>query len=375
MDDIRTSRALVLVKPETFEMHEFPLPQLSADDAILKVERCGICGSDVEQYDGALASLGYTGAMIPGHEVLGMIASIGERASARWNVKVGDRVAVEPFISCLSCDNCLAGNRTHCNGRTVAGDNVASYGVVGLDVEPSLFGGYAEYMYLHPNSVLHRVPRDMDPDLAVLFNPLGAGIAWGYHEPNLRMGDSVAIMGSGQRGLACVVAAKAAGAGKIIITGTSRSPHKLELASVFGAHHTIVSDTEDVIESVMRLTDGKGVDIAIDTTPYSTQPFLDSLAIVKRGGTVVLPGVKGGNHVADFNSDQLIMKGITLRGALGVPSFAYREAVRLLTEGVAPFERMHSATYSLDEAEKAILHLAGRAPGQSAISVSIAPHL
>lgn len=367
-------RALVLVKPKTFEMHEFPLPVLSADDAILKVERCGICGSDVEQYDGALESQGYTGAMIPGHEVLGTIFAIGERAARKWKLAVGDRVAVEPFIPCLACEACLSGKRTDCSSSDlVPSDRIASYGVIGLDTAPFLFGGYSEYMYLHPNSILHRVPNAMDPDIAVLFNPLGAGIGWGYQDTGLRMGDTIVILGSGQRGLACVIAARAAGAGMIIVTGTSRSLHKLELAQDFGADAIIVSDQEDVVSRIDELTHGRGADIVVDTTPYSTQPFLDALAIVRRGGMVVVPGIKGGNTIPNFNSDILIAKGITLKGALGVSTAAYREAIRLLRVGATPFGRMHTATYALDRSEEAILHLAGREGHTSAISVAIAP--
>jgi threonine dehydrogenase-like Zn-dependent dehydrogenase len=372
---MRTSRALVLTKAKTLEMDEFPFPKLTADDAMLKVERCGICGSDVEQYDGALESIGYSGPMIPGHEPLGTIEAIGEKAAERWKVGVGDRVVVEPYIPCLACNACRRGETTNCTGSHLTSKLIASYGMISTDIKPHLFGAYSEYMYLHPNSVLHRVPKTLHPDIAVLFNPLAAGIGWGYEESNLRMGDTIVIFGSGQRGLACVIAARAAGAGRIIVTDMSRSVAKLELAREFGAHATIVADQEDVVARVTELTGGQLADVVVDTTPYATQPFLDALAVIRRGGTVVLPGVKGGRTVSEFNTDLLIIKAIKLRGALGVRSSAYREAIRLLTIGGLPYEKLHSASYSLDQAEKAILHLAGRIEAPLAISLTIAPHL
>jgi threonine dehydrogenase-like Zn-dependent dehydrogenase len=370
------SRAVVQTAARTFEVHDFALPQIGPDEALLRLELCGICGTDIEQYDGRLADKGYVeGPTIPGHEPLGIIERLGERAAERWGARVGDRIAVEPLIPCQRCEACRAGQTTRCSGwgrdegRHGAG---YSYGLLSTDIEPSLLGGYSEYMYLHPHTVFHQVPKHLPPEVAVLFNPLAAGIRWATTEPDLRLGDTIVVLGAGQRGLACVIAAKAAGAGQIIVTDLARSVNKLELARDLGADATIVADEEDVVESVRRLTKGRLADIVVDVTPVATQPILDAIEIVRFGGTVILAGVKGG-PTAPIDNDRLVFGSITLRGVFTVTSAAYREAIRLLTRGGPAFERLHTASYPLQRAEEAIHHLAGRLDGPPAISVSIAP--
>jgi threonine dehydrogenase-like Zn-dependent dehydrogenase len=372
----RSSRAVVQTGATTFELHEFALPSIGADDALLRMELCGICGTDIEQYDGRLEARGWTeGPTIPGHEPLGVIAQIGERAAERWGLRPGDRIAVEPLIPCQRCEACRSGQSTRCSGwgrdqgRHGAG---YSYGLLSTDIEPSLLGGYSEYMYLHPHSVLHRVPRELPAEIAVLFNPLAAGIRWATTEPDLRLGDTIVILGAGQRGLACVIAARAAGAGQIIVTDLARASVKLDLARDLGADAAIVADEEDVVQRVTELTGGRLADIVVDVTPVATQPILDAIEIVRFGGTIILAGVKGGPTAA-VDNDRLVFKSITVRGVFTVTSPAYREAIRLLTRGGPPYHRIHTASYPLERAEEAILHLAGRLDGPPAINVAISP--
>ncbi|MGH7802829.1 MAG: alcohol dehydrogenase catalytic domain-containing protein, partial [Candidatus Binatia bacterium] len=111
---MKTSRAIVQTGPRALELREFPLPEIDADSALLRIEACGICGSDVEQYTGTIP-VRYP--VIPGHEPLGTIEKIGDRAAKRWHVDVGDRVAVEAPIPCGHCRSCLLGRYHVCRGR------------------------------------------------------------------------------------------------------------------------------------------------------------------------------------------------------------------------------------------------------------------
>ncbi len=365
----RSSRAVVQTGVGSFEVHEFGLPEIGPDEALMRMELCGICGSDIEQYDGRFEEMGWTeGPTIPGHEPLGIIEQIGERAARRWGVGLGDRVAVEPLIPCGECEACREGQRTRCSGW----GRMYSYGLLGTDVEPQLLGGYSEYLYLHPNTVLHKMPLEMPATVAVLFNPLAAGVRWATTTPDLALGDTIVILGAGQRGLACVIAARAAGAGKIIVTDLARSADKLEFARELGAHGTIVADEEDVVARVMDLTGGRGADVVVDVTPVATQPILDAVDFVRNGGTIVLSGVKGGPRTA-LDTDEMVRKSITMRGVFTVDSPAYRRAIALLEHGGQPFERIHTASYGLERAEEAIHHLAGRLDGPPAVHVAIAP--
>ena len=369
MSDVNSSKAVVQTGVASFEVQEFGLPEIGPDEGLLRIELCGICGSDIEQYDGRFDEIGWTkGPTIPGHEPLGIIERIGERAAQRWGVAVGDRVAVEPLIPCGECEACREGLRTRCSGW----GRMYSYGLLDLAIEPQILGGYSEYMYLHPNTVLHRRPREMPVQIAVLFNPLAAGVRWAATAPALQIGDTIVVLGAGQRGLSCVIAARAAGAGKVIVTDLARAADKLEFARELGADATIVADEEDVVERVLQETGGRGADIVVDVTPVATQPILDAVAFVRNGGTIVLSGVKGGPRTA-LDTDEVVRKSITLKGVFTVDSPAYRRAIRLLEAGAGPYERFHTASYGLDRAEEAIHHLAGRLDAPPAVHVAIAP--
>src|SRR5438552_10860844 len=103
---MRTSRAVVQTAPRRLELRELPVPEIDDDSALLRVEACGICGSDAEQYTGVLPT---AWPSIPGHEPLGIIDRIGDKAARRWGVDVGDRVAVEVLIPCRHCPACIGG--------------------------------------------------------------------------------------------------------------------------------------------------------------------------------------------------------------------------------------------------------------------------
>ena len=214
------SFAMVQTAKREFTPMDLAIPDINEDAAVLKLEACGICGSDYEQFEHVLRT---PLPVIPGHEPLGVIAKIGDRAAARWGVDVGDRVAVETMLSCRHCDPCLGGTYHLCDNRKI-------YSYVPLDEWPGLWGGYAQYMYLHPNSVIHKVDATLAPELAVMFNPLGAGFRWAVDIPDTQPGDTVVILGPGQRGLASVVACREVGAGKIIVTGLAADADKFAVA-------------------------------------------------------------------------------------------------------------------------------------------------
>ncbi|MEO8695070.1 MAG: alcohol dehydrogenase catalytic domain-containing protein [Acidimicrobiales bacterium] len=350
------------------ELDEFPRPSIGRDDALLRVEACGICGTDVEQYRGQLEdTIDLRYPLIPGHEPVGVIDAIGADASARWHVREGDRVAVEPFLPCGSCSYCLTGAYEHCNGWA----RMMSYGFIGTDVAPALWGGYATHMYLHPKAVVHKVPAGIAPETAVLFNPLGAGVRWGVTLPRTTIGSKVVVLGPGQRGLACAIAAKLAGASLVIITGLTRDRHKLDLAIDLGADVAIDVEREDLVARVRELTGG-GADVVIDVSAVATQPVVDAVECVRAGGTIVLGGVKG-HTVPEFPSDKIVLRGITVIGARGVTAPGYREALAILDSGALPVDRMRTHQFALADAELAIQTLAGEIAGEDAINVVIRP--
>jgi len=205
-----------------------------------------LCGTDHEEFTGELFP-GF--AFVPGHESVGVIERVGARAAARWGVQEGDRVAVEVFLSCRECDACRAGAYQRCARHGLSD----MYGYVDVERAPGLWGGYAEYQYLAPDSLLCRVPGTLDSVTATMFNPLGAGIRWGVTLPGTRAGDIVAVLGPGVRGLSACAAAKHAGAGFVMITGRgARDAPRLAAASEFGADLAVDVDTTDPVRALRQ---------------------------------------------------------------------------------------------------------------------------
>lgn len=366
--------AAVLTAPETFAMRELPIPEIGADEAILRTEACGICGADVEQMRGEGLDLitsrypdGYF-PIIPGHEIVGRIERIGSSAAARWGVTVGDRVAVEPNLTCKRCRECQSGTR-NCLDRSIPG--FPAYSQLPLSVAPGLWGGYATHLYLHPYTQLHRVSDDVSPSAAVLFNPLGNGFQWGVFTPQLQVGQSALVLGPGQRGLASVLALRVAGASKVLVTGLTRDASKLELAQEFGADRSIDVEQENLQDAVKEATDGRGVDLVIDTTPGAPNNLIEAVNAVRSGGTIVVAGLKGRNPVNGLLTDQIISKELVIKGVLSASSRAFGEAICLIEREPKLVERMLTHTFPLPQAKQAVDTLAGRTPNAGSICVSI----
>jgi threonine dehydrogenase-like Zn-dependent dehydrogenase len=361
-------RAAVLVKPRTIEVREFARPAIGRDDGLLRIEACGICGSDYEQFEGvAPQHEDYTQyPVIPGHEPLGVIEEIGAAARQRWGVTEGDRVAVRSGYGCGRCAACARGEPRAC--RTRGG----TYGYTDVAKPPHLWGGYAEHMYLCPHSVVKKMDPCLPPGVAVMFNPLAAGLSWAGSVPGTGPGDRVVILGAGQRGLCCVIAARAAGARQIVITGLTRDASKLALARELGADVTIDVEREDVVARAREATGG-GAEVVVDTTPNAPQSLVHAMAIAVRRGRIVVAGLKGQRAAREVPVDDVIYKELTIRGVLSMPVDDTFRAVELIESGRYPFERMHTHSFPLEQAEDAIHALAGAIPALNPLHIAIVP--
>ncbi|MDT5246051.1 MAG: alcohol dehydrogenase [Mycobacterium sp.] len=352
MPDSARARALVLERPRHLVIHDIPLPAVGDDDALVRVEACGLCGTDHEQYTGEFAG-GF--AFVPGHETIGIIETIGPRAAARWGVAAGDRVAVEVLQSCRACDACLAGGYTRCKRHGLAD----MYGFVDVDRAPGLWSGYAEYQYLAADSMVLSLPANLDPILATLFNPLGAGIRWGATLPGTGDGDVVAVLGPGVRGLCVAAAAKEAGAGFVMVTGFGpRDAERLALASNFGADLAVDVAVEDPV-AALRHAAGRLADVVVDVTAKAPAAVAQAIKLVRAAGTVVA-GTRGwGVGAPGFFPDMVVMNEIRILGALGVDTTAYRAALDLLASGRYPFADLPRRCVGLDGAADLLATMAG----------------
>lgn len=356
--------AAVLVADRTFDFRELAVPVAPpAGGAILQVEGCGMCGSDIEQYKGGTAKAGI-GAfpVIPGHEILGRIHSLDADGARRWGVAEGDRVALHGVAPCGVCPPCMNGSKCV---------DAFYYGFRSLNDRSGLWGGYGSYMEVEPRTRLYRIAEDLSVEDALLFNPFAAGFDWVIRLGKLQVGETVLILGGGQRGLASVLAAKDAGASQIIVTGLQRDAFKLEIALQFGATHTLIAEETDIAEAIADLTSGRGVDLVIDTTPNAFQPVTDAIKAVRNGGRIVLGGIKGHKDMPEFPIDELLMKQIEMIGALSSSHWGVQQAIRLVEEKRYPVHLMHTHSVPIEGVERAIQTLAGEVPGDPALHISI----
>jgi alcohol dehydrogenase len=350
------AHALVLEAPKQLVHREFALPAIGDDDALLRVEACGLCGTDHEQYTGTLPA-GF--AFVPGHETVGVIEQIGSTAAEQWGVAVGDHVAVEVFLSCRECDACRSGAYRRC-ARHGLGD---MYGYISIDKPPGLWGGYAQYQYLAPDSLVHRIPPSLDPVLATIFNPLGAGIRWGVTVPGTAPGDVVAVLGPGIRGLSVVAATREAGAGFVMVTGYGpRDAPRLQMAERFGADLVVDVADADPVAALKRATGGLA-DVVVDVTAKAPAALAQAIAVARPAGTVVIAGTRGSAETPGFWPDLVVFKELRILGALGVDAPAYRAALDLLALGRYPFDALPRQAAGFDDVEDLLQVMAGERPG------------
>jgi threonine dehydrogenase-like Zn-dependent dehydrogenase len=356
------SLAAVLVAPEHFELRQFDLPDVGDDAALLKIEACGICGSDIE---GALKLPG--GPKILGHENVGVIARIGRAAAARWRLAEGDRIALEEYLPCGVCKWCRSDDFRFCD-QTDRGGSLR-YGTTPVSVAPSLWGGYSEYLYVHPNAVIHRVPAHIPAPHAAMFLPLSNGIEWAYEYGEVRLGDAVLVQGPGQQGLACAFAAKRAGASCVIVSGLNRDTARLKMALKLGADHVIDVEREDLVARVLDCTGGEGVNVVVNVTGGGTGTVAEAIRVAAKRCNIVLPAAGHETiDVGDFGRRKL-----TLKQANGHSYRSVEMAIEFLASGLLPMDEIATHTFGLSNAMDAIDAVAGRAG--EAIHVSIVPGL
>ncbi|QQK74709.1 alcohol dehydrogenase catalytic domain-containing protein [Salicibibacter cibarius] len=338
------SKAAVLTGKEKIEIKEFPLPKIGNNDGLLRVEACGVCGFDSEAY-----LFGGNGVhqlpCVIGHEIVGRVDNIGAEASERWSLKTGDRIVVEEYIPCGLCDACLTGNYQQCFDLR--------YGSMREDhPQTALWGGFSEYMYLHPRSIVHKVDPNVSAELLQLFIPISNGIHWVQEVGKSKVGDTVVIQGPGPMGLGAVIGAKEAGAGKIIVTGLQKDEHRLQIAKDFGADHIFTADTQDIVNEVSEVTNGKMADTVINAAT-APQQFVTALDLAGRLGTVVHSGTDY-NLSPEFISSKITWKLLTIKGVLGRPKETVGVALRLIESGKYALWKMITHSYSIEEAGKAV---------------------
>ena len=264
-------KALLLKEYLHLEMVEMPRPEIGPDDVMIRVRACGICGSDVHGFDGS------TGRRIPplvmGHEAAGTVAALGSRVKG---LREGDRVTFDSTVYCGECRFCRKGKVNLCDNRQVLGVSCADY---------RRHGAFAEYVSV-PRRIVYPLPDSLLFEHAAMIEATSIAVhAVGLAQ--VSAGNSAAVVGSGMIGLLAIQALSIGGVNPLIAVDVDDG--RLALAGQFGASHTYNSATVDAVAAVRDLTEGRGVDLAIEAVG-NTGAIGTAIASLQKGGTVVLIG-------------------------------------------------------------------------------------
>jgi alcohol dehydrogenase len=362
------ARSMVLEGPEQIVMKRFDIPSIGPDEGLLKVVMTGVCATDPKFY-----KAGFNAPLILGHEIFGHIAEIGEEASRRYGVIKGDHVVIDVNVSCGYCYNCLAGNAKFCKNQLAYGCGTNSL------VPPHIWGAYGEYMYVAPNSVVHRVSQDLSPEAAVLINAvLANGIQWIRVHGKVSVQNAVVIQGVGPQGLSAVIAAKESGASPIITTGMlPADEERFTLAREFGADYTIDVSREDVTAKVREITDGRMADVVLDVTG-SAEGILKSIDLVKQQGTLVCASiiaatVGGIDATVPIPIERIVRNEVRFQGVFTSGGESTIAAVKLAESGRYPLEKMVTHRFPLEKAEEALKSVGRMIPGVYPIKAVLIP--
>jgi threonine dehydrogenase-like Zn-dependent dehydrogenase len=344
-------QAAVRTAPGKTEIREFPMPEIAADSALLKMEVAGICGTDVKLYDHPPTKA----PVIMGHENIGYIAKAGNEFMKRKGFKEGDLVFVEHYVPCFKCEWCHRGEYRHCEATDWRfNPEGIRYGYTSAERPPHLWGGFAQYVYLPWNAVVHHVPKGVTPELAGLVTPMANGVEWSLFDGGVGYNSTVLIQGPGQQGLSQTVICKQAGASLIIVTGTSKDHARMKVAKELGADYTIDVNAEDPLQRIMEITGGKGVDVVLDCTAGAgTIPVLLGIEAMKRkGGTIVVQGEMP--EFPNFPIGKMTVKFITVHSARGHSYRACELALEQIASGRFALEKITTHKFGLKDVDLAI---------------------
>lgn len=349
-----TMKAAVLHAPGDVRIERVPLPEYEPDWVLVRVEACGICGTDVHITAGHMSPMWPPSyPFIQGHEWCGEVAAVGSRVEG---LAIGDRVIVEPTIGCRRCPRCLSGSYHLCEN---AGRLDGGYRLLGHTHD----GAFSEYGVAPPTN-LHKMPPGMTWQQAVIVNQVVIALH-ALEIGRVAPADRVAITGPGLLGLSVMQLAKSLGASRTYITGRG---YRLEIARELGVDVAIDITREDPVKVVMGDTGGKGVDLVIECSG-APEAIQQALGMVKRGGRLVLEGITGGQKVS-FPTDRIVLDEIAVLGARGSPN-CYPRAIQLVADGKVNAHRLLTHEFPLDRFHEAMDLFRERREG--ALRVAIKP--
>jgi len=325
-------RVAIMTGAAKIELTKREIPVPKEDEVLVEIEYVGVCGSDIHYYEaGGIGTNIVKPPFVLGHEAGGKVIEAGAMVT---HLKVGDKVALEPGKTCGKCEFCKTGRYNLCPD-------------VIFFATPPIDGVFQDYV-AHPAKLCFKIPDNMDTMEAALIEPLAVG----FHaakQGDAQIGQTVVVTGAGCIGFVSMMALKAMGVTKVIVVDIM--PNRLEKALELGAAAVVNAKAQDVVEEIMKLTDGQGADLVIETagTEITTQ---QAIHFTKKGGMIVLVGYSP-------SGEETLPIGLAIDKELTFKTvFRYRHIYPLAIEAVASgkvnLKGIVTNIFSLDEIQDAM---------------------
>lgn len=316
---------------DKMEIRDIEMPKAGAKEVLVELEYVGICGSDVHYFhDGRCGDYKVEGDFMLGHECAGTVVELGEGVE---NLKVGDKVALEPGITCGQCEFCKTGRYNLCPD-------------VQFLATPPVQGCYENYIAF-PENMCFKLPKNISTKEGALVEPLSVGMH-AANQGDVKLGDSVVILGAGCIGLVTLLACKAHGATDITVVDVI--PKRLDYAMKLGATRVINGKEVNAVEEMDKLTGGAGVDKVFETagSPVTIQqtPYM-----VKNGGTIVLVGISAQEKI-EYNFAKIMAKEAKIESVFRYRNI-YPQAIAAIADGMIDVSGIVTHEFDFDDIQEA----------------------
>jgi len=333
-------KALLLSEYKRFDLTDLPNPVPGPGEVLIRVEACGICGSDVHGYDGS------SGRRIPpivmGHEAAGTVAAVGDGVDA---YRQGDRVTFDSTVYCGQCEFCRAGEVNLCDQRQVVGVSCGDY---------RRHGAFAEYVVV-PQRIVYHLPETFSFPEAAMLEAVSVALH-AVRVSELKGGETALVIGAGMIGLLTLQAARAAGCSRVFVADVDET--RLRMAKEMGADETLLASGTGLITEIQRLTGGKGVDIVLEAVGRD-ETVAAAIDNVRKGGTVTLIG----NITPEVKLplQKVVSRQIRLQGT-AASAGEYPQAIELVSNGKIKVKPLITAVAALEEGPQWFERLYHREP-------------
>ncbi len=326
----KTMPAIVCHGPEDYRLQEWDVPEPAANEVVIRVQSVGICASDLKCYQGAPLFWGdkqregyCQSPVIPGHEFVGEVVALGTGAAEKYGLALGDTAVSEQIVPCWNCRFCRRGQYWMCQDK---------HDVYGF--RQATFGAMAEYMKFPVGALNYKVPKSIPLHYAPFIEPLGCSIH-AVQRGEIRLDDVVVIAGCGPLGLGMVAAARLKNPRLLIAIDLNEA--RLNIAKLCGADLALNPRQVDVVDEVLKLSDGYGCDVYIEATGYPAA-VEQGLHMIRKLGTFVEFSVMREPVTVDWTiiGDT---KELNIHGSHLSP-YTYPIAIDMLAKGLLPMDKI-----------------------------------